>query len=134
MIKLFKGKIKIKKSVEDEILERIENRVQEFLNVVKNIEKLNILELKSDKEKLIEEQYEEMKNIISSLIILSDIFIELKNYIEAFINEIDENKFLDPNTKISWIKDLMNELNKVKEKIYRMFMEVEVLTGRLERI
>jgi len=130
MLKIFK-KQDMPKSVEDELLQLIEMKVKQFTNHISKIKNLNLMEASSSGYQLTEQQAEEMTEIINSMNDLLDMLIILKDYVKAFYNEIAQNPSLSPYQKTLWVNKIRQAWQMVKDKVERLFMEIEIISQQL---
>jgi len=125
-----KNQSKDNQSVENIILKNINQKIREFEKHISKIENLNVQEMLSNKNPT-EEQIKELEEVIASLNLLLDIFLEIKNYIAEYIKEIQSNKYLMPEQKREIIASLRNSLHEVRKRIERAFMEIEFFAEKL---
>jgi len=123
--------IKSNQSIENIILQRINDKIREFEEHIAKIEKLNIKEEMLNNSKLTEEQIKELSEVVSSLNLLLDIFLDIKNYIVEYVKEIQGNPYLSPTQKAEILNTLKTNLYNVKRKIEKTFIEVEFFVEKL---
>ena len=123
--------IKSNQSIENIILQRINDKIREFEEHIAKIEKLNIKEEMLNNSKLTEEQIKELSEVVSSLNLLLDIFLDIKNYIVEYVKEIQSNPYLSPTQKAEILNTLKTNLYNVKRKIEKTFIEVEFFVEKL---
>jgi len=126
-----KNTTKSSQSVENVILQRINNKIREFEEHIAKIENLNIKEEMSSNNNLTEEQIKELSEVVSSLNLLLDIFLDIKNYIVEYVKEIQNNPYIPPTQRAEIINTLKTNLYNVKKKIEKTFIEVEFFVEKL---
>ena len=123
--------VKSDQSTENVILQRINDKIKEFEIHIAKIEKLNIKEEMLNNNELTEEQIRELSEVISSLNLLLDIFLDIKNYIVEYAKEIQNNPYIPPAQRAEILNTLKANLYNVKRKIEKTFIEVEFFVEKL---
>ena len=123
--------VKSDQSTENVILQRINDKIKEFEIHIAKIEKLNIKEEMLNNNELTEEQIRELSEVIYSLNLLLDIFLDIKNYIVEYAKEIQNNPYIPPAQRVEILNTLKANLYNVKRKIEKTFIEVEFFVEKL---